>query len=39
MTYILSDIYKLESDSKKLYDTTLEERKQIKAFIKYLKNN
>ncbi len=38
MSYILNDIYKLRVDSKKLYDSTLEERKQIKAFIKYLKN-
>lgn len=38
MTYILNDVYKLKKDSKDLYDATLEERKQIKGFIKYLRN-
>ena len=38
MTYVLNDVYKLEKESKKLYSDTLEERKQIKAFIKYLDN-
>lgn len=37
MTYVLLDVYKLEKDSKALYTKTLEERKQIKGFIKYLK--
>jgi four helix bundle protein len=37
MTYVLLDVYKLEKDSKALYAKTLEERKQIKGFIKYLK--
>lgn len=36
MTYVLSDVYKIEDDSKLLYNKCLEERKQIKAFIKYL---
>ena len=39
ITYVLKDVYKLEKKSKTLYDKTLEERKQIKGFIKYLKNN
>ena len=38
MSYILNDVYKLEQESKKLYSDTLEERKQIKAFVKYLEN-
>ena len=38
MSYILNDVYKLEIESGKLYTDTLEERKQIKAFIKYLNN-
>lgn len=38
MSYVLNDVYKLENDSTKLYNTALDERKQIKAFIKYLKN-
>ncbi|MFO7448380.1 MAG: four helix bundle protein [Ignavibacteriaceae bacterium] len=39
MSYVLNDVYKLEVESKQLYSDTLEERKQIKAFIKYLENN
>ena len=39
MSYVLTDVYKLESESKQLYSDTLEERKQIKAFIKYLEAN
>lgn len=39
MTYVLSDIYKIEKDSKLLYKKCLEERKQIKGFIKYLNSN
>ena len=38
MSYILNDVYKLENESQKLYADTLEERKQVKAFIKYLEN-
>src|SRR3989339_669 len=36
MSYILNDVYNLVDKSKELYFDTLEERKQIKAFIKYL---
>ena len=39
MTYILKDVYDLERNSKELYNKTLEERKQIKGFIKYLRKN
>ena len=38
MTYVLLDVYRLKEDSKLLYEKTLEERKQIKGFIKYLKS-
>jgi len=37
MTYVLLDVYKLKEYSELLYEKTLEERKQIKGFIKYLK--
>ncbi len=36
MTYVLKDIYKI-INSESLYEKSLEERKQIKGFIKYLK--
>ncbi len=38
MSYILNDIYDIKKDSKILYSKALEERKQIKGFIKYLKS-
>ena len=38
MTYVLLDVYRLKEDSKLLYEKTLEETKQIKGFIKYLKS-
>ena len=38
MTYVLSGVYKIKDDSNLLYQKCLEERKQIKGFIKYLKN-
>ena len=38
MTYVLKDVYKLHNESDKLYQKTLEERKQLKGFIKYLKS-
>jgi len=38
MTYILKDVYKIADDSKLLYEKCLDERKQIKGFIKYLKS-
>ena len=37
MTYILKDVYNLNKESDELYQKTLEERKQLKGFIKYLK--
>lgn len=39
MSYVLLDVYKIKSDSKLLYKKCLEERKQIKGFIKYLNNS
>lgn len=38
MTYILKDVYKLEIESEQLYNMALEERKQLKGFVKYLKS-
>ncbi|MCZ7604162.1 MAG: four helix bundle protein [Melioribacteraceae bacterium] len=38
MSYILNDIYGIKKDSRTLYKKVLEERKQIKGFIKYLKS-
>ncbi|HET55720.1 MAG TPA: four helix bundle protein [Ignavibacteria bacterium] len=38
MSYILSDIYQIKNESRILYKKLLEERKQIKGFIKYLKS-
>jgi len=38
MSYILNDIYGIKKDSRTLYKKALEERKQIKGFIKYLKS-
>ncbi len=38
MTYILKDVYDIDIEADKLYKTTLEERKQIKGFIKYLRS-
>jgi hypothetical protein len=38
MTYVLKDVYKLDDNSDELYQKTLEERKQLKGFIKYLRN-
>jgi hypothetical protein len=37
MTYVLKDVYKLDDNSDELYQKTLEERKQLKGFIKYLR--
>lgn len=37
MTYIIKDVYKIEVESENIYNKCLEERKQIKGFIKYLK--
>ncbi len=37
MTYILKDVYKIKSKAAELYKKSLEERKQIKGFIKYLR--
>ena len=39
MTYVLKDVYNLTKESDELYKKVLEERKQIKGFIKYLKAN
>lgn len=36
MTYILKDVYNLIDKADELYNKTLEERKQLKGFIKYL---
>ena len=38
MTYVLKDVYGLISDAEELYQKCLEERKQIKGFIKYLRS-
>lgn len=38
MTYVLKDIYNLINEADELYRKSLEERKQIKGFIKYLKS-
>ena len=38
MTYILKDVYNLNKESDELYQKTLEERKQLKGLIKYLKS-
>lgn len=38
MSYILNDIYDMKKESRILYKKVLEERKQIKGFIKYLKS-
>jgi len=38
MSYILNDIYGIKKESRILYKKVLEERKQIKGFIKYLKS-
>lgn len=38
MSYVLKDVYDLINDAKELYQRCLEERKQIKGFIKYLRN-
>ena len=37
MTYILKDVYKLMIEAEEIYQKVLEERKQLKGFIKYLK--
>ena len=37
MTYILKDVYKIKTEAAELYKKSLEERKQIKGFIKYLR--
>mgnify|MGYP005839060333 CR=1 FL=1 len=39
MSYVLNDVYNINEDSKLLYNKCLEERKQIKGFIKYLREN
>ena len=39
MSYILKEIYNLQTESDDLYSKTLSCRKQIKGFIKYLKQN
>jgi|GEM_PF-6050722 len=38
MSYILADVYDEKKNAKTLYKKCLEERKQIKGFIKYLKS-
>lgn len=38
MTYILKDVYKLLTEADELYQKTLEQRKQLKGLIKYLKS-
>ena len=37
MSYILKDVYGIKDKAVELYQKTLEERKQIKGFIKYLR--
>ncbi len=37
MTYILKDVYAIKAGAAQLYEKTMEERKQIKGFIKYLR--
>ena len=36
MLYVLKDVYKI-GNAKELYNRSLEERKQLKGFIKYLR--
>jgi four helix bundle protein len=38
MTYVLKDVYNLINEAHELYQKSLEERKQLKGFIKYLKS-
>lgn len=38
MTYVLKDVYNLINEADELYQKSLEERKQLKGFIKYLKS-
>ena len=38
MTYLLVDIYNLSKEAKEIYKKSLEGRKQITGFIKYLKS-
>lgn len=37
MTYVLKDVYRINESADSIYQKCLDERKQIKGFIKYLK--